>query len=347
MESPAGMRIYIAAQVVALADVYDALTGRRVYKPAISHERAMGMILGGECGAFNPVLLRCLTDVGADIKQALSVNAADRPSFLEEASWQIYGRLRTAGQASNRTLALLERERTKWQFYASMAKEIMFEYNAQSDTLTLSEWGARHLGLSDLIAHPGENAELHRVISEEDYLELKAKLHHATQAEPVIGQNYLLYVNGTPHWHRAVARPLWCGEEPPEMVGAIEKYIDIYEEYREFRSFKKMSAEDSLARLCNHAAAHKEIEALLGRCGETQYAMILFDLDHFKIANDQYGYLFGDDVLRYVAQLVSRSIREGDIAARVGGDEFMIFISYRERVEPIVRRILTLSPVNI
>ena len=53
----AGDDIPLSAQVVALADVYDALTSERVYKPAFSHEKAMDMIFDGECGAFNPLLL--------------------------------------------------------------------------------------------------------------------------------------------------------------------------------------------------------------------------------------------------------------------------------------------------
>lgn len=52
-----GDEISIAAQVVSLADVYDALTNARVYKPAFSHDKAMAMINAGECGAFNPALL--------------------------------------------------------------------------------------------------------------------------------------------------------------------------------------------------------------------------------------------------------------------------------------------------
>ena len=52
-----GEEIPIAAQVVSVADVYDALTSERVYKKAFSHEKAMEMILAGECGTFNPLLL--------------------------------------------------------------------------------------------------------------------------------------------------------------------------------------------------------------------------------------------------------------------------------------------------
>lgn len=58
-----GDDIPIAAQVVSLADVYDALVSRRVYKEAYTPERAMEMIREGQCGVFNPLLVQCLTDI--------------------------------------------------------------------------------------------------------------------------------------------------------------------------------------------------------------------------------------------------------------------------------------------
>ena len=64
-----GDEIPISAQLVSLADVYDALTSERCYKKAFSHEKAVQMILNGECGAFNPLLLQCLTDIQADLKE--------------------------------------------------------------------------------------------------------------------------------------------------------------------------------------------------------------------------------------------------------------------------------------
>lgn len=71
-----GDEIPIAAQVVALADVYDALTSQRVYKPAFDHETAVNMILNGECGAFNPLLLECLKDAQDSIVKAMDEDYA-------------------------------------------------------------------------------------------------------------------------------------------------------------------------------------------------------------------------------------------------------------------------------
>ena len=66
-----GEEIPIAAQVVALADVYDALTSERCYKKAYSHEEALKMILEGQCGAFNPTLLLCLQEIAETLESEL------------------------------------------------------------------------------------------------------------------------------------------------------------------------------------------------------------------------------------------------------------------------------------
>lgn len=67
-----GDEIPIAAQVVSVADVYDALTSVRVYKDAIPHKEAIQMILDGKCGTFNPLLLDCLLEVQDRIAETLA-----------------------------------------------------------------------------------------------------------------------------------------------------------------------------------------------------------------------------------------------------------------------------------
>ena len=67
-----GDEIPIAAQVVSVADVYDALTSVRVYKDAIPHKEAIQMILDGKCGTFNPLLLNCLLEVQDRIAETLA-----------------------------------------------------------------------------------------------------------------------------------------------------------------------------------------------------------------------------------------------------------------------------------
>ena len=73
----AGEKIPISAQIVSIADVYDALTSERVYKEAIPHAQAMQMIFDGECGTFNPLLLECLQEVQDDIQKVVQFDGGD------------------------------------------------------------------------------------------------------------------------------------------------------------------------------------------------------------------------------------------------------------------------------
>lgn len=84
-----GDEIPISAQIVSLADVYDALTSERCYKKAFSHETAINMIMNGECGAFNPLLLDCLLEVAGDIQRELAVNSPEREFQVHETVEQI------------------------------------------------------------------------------------------------------------------------------------------------------------------------------------------------------------------------------------------------------------------
>lgn len=88
-----GDDIPIAAQAVALADVYDALTSERCYKKAYSHEDALNMILDGQCGSFNPILLQCLQEITTALKQELTKNVSGQ-NMMQRTGGEIdYGRI--------------------------------------------------------------------------------------------------------------------------------------------------------------------------------------------------------------------------------------------------------------
>lgn len=66
-----GDEIPISAQIVSLADVYDALISERAYKKGFSHEKSIAMILNGECGTFNPILIECFMEIEQKIRQKM------------------------------------------------------------------------------------------------------------------------------------------------------------------------------------------------------------------------------------------------------------------------------------
>lgn len=334
-----GEEIPISAQVVAMADVYDALTSERVYKPPFSHEKAVEMIMNGECGVFSPLLLECLQEIKDYLKDELELKSVKDVAESEVQSMADELIAKGGTSASDRTLRLLEQERIKYQFFASMSEEIQFEYNADTDIVTLSEWGADCLGIKELIMHPFGDERMAEILEKEKMLEIRKKVRSTNYTDPVISAVYRLHVKGERRWHRLIVRSMWEGtEEDMHYTGAIGKFVNVDEDYKRMNSLEKEAAHDTLTNLLNHRNARILIERILADRRENAYSLILFDLDHFKDANDQYGHLFGDEVLKHVAHKLTENLRKDDIIARVGGDEFMIFVEHGGHYEAQIER---------
>ncbi|WP_366656694.1 PleD family two-component system response regulator [Fodinicurvata sp. EGI_FJ10296] len=89
-----------------------------------------------------------------------------------------------------------------------------------------------------------------------------------------------------------------------------------------------MALTDSLTGLFNRRYLTTHLERIIQRISETRkpVSAILFDIDHFKIVNDTYGHAVGDEVLKEIADRVSRNLRNFDMVARMGGEEFVIIM---------------------
>ena len=334
-----GDDIPISAQIVALADVYDALTSPRVYKPAFPHEKAVEMILGNQCGTFNPLLMEILQEVAPELPEQLQARDESRTAQLEMRSVTQEMHHYEELSASERTLQLLEHERMKYSFFAAMSQEIQFEYTVNPSIVTLNTWGANKLGLKETVMDPLHNDSVRGIMSEESVEGLVAALRNTTPAQPVVKYQCKTVVGGESRWCRIIARATWSADEPPEYTGAIGKAVDIHDSQMKLAALERLASHDPLTGLLNHASAKKQIiERIEDRPG-SQFAMVIFDLDHFKNANNTYGHIFGDNVLKFLADRLQESIRGADIAARVGGDEFLLFLEYGGELDPVISRI--------
>ena len=334
-----GDGIPISAQIVALADVYDALTSPRVYKPAFPHEKAVEMILKGECGAFNPLLLEILTEVSPQLPEELEDRSGERTAQMEMRSVAQEMHHYEELSASERTLQLLEHERMKYSFFAAMSQEIQFEYTADPSMVTLNAWGANRLGLKETVMEPHGSDKVRDILSDGDMEGLAHALRNTTPAQPVIRYECKITLNGEERWCRIIARATWNAEEPPQYTGAIGKAVDIHDSQMKLAALERMATHDPLTGLLNHVSAKKRIEERVEGRPDGQFALAIFDLDYFKNANNTFGHIFGDEVLKFLADKLRESIRGADIAARVGGDEFLLFLEYRGELDPIISRI--------
>ncbi|RMG60704.1 MAG: GGDEF domain-containing protein [Deltaproteobacteria bacterium] len=117
--------------------------------------------------------------------------------------------------------------------------------------------------------------------------------------------------------------------ETLSMVKTVTRFISIVLENVELYQYARMMAErDSLTHLYNHGTFHSRLEYELERGARygRPLSVIMFDIDGFKLINDNFGHAFGDKVLRGVAGIVNAHVRKTDIPARYGGDEFAILL---------------------
>ena len=131
---------------------------------------------------------------------------------------------------SEHSIRLLEHERMKYQFFATLSKEIQFEYTKTPEMLILSEWGAKYLNMPETILAPREASFGIEVFSKGDFEQLLMALEATTPKEPMVEEVYLLNINGQGRWSKVIARSMWGEEEPPEYAGAIGKIVDIHED---------------------------------------------------------------------------------------------------------------------
>lgn len=222
-----GEEIPISAQVVALADVYDALTSERCYKKAFSKEKAMEMILDGQCGAFNPLLLECLKDIEDIIEVSLDMDAQMdvNPSLVTKVTEELLDS-RIVEKASYSSWRL-EKEQEKHKFFTAGLEEIQFEYDSTIEAVTLSEYGAKLLGLREVIIKPEQGEET--FLGSENIKTLTKALHQTTPVNSEIRMKFLANYPEGQRWCQVIAKSLWSREEEPKYIGVLGRIIDIHE----------------------------------------------------------------------------------------------------------------------
>lgn len=243
--------------------------------------------------------------------------------------------------ASDRSIRLLELERAKRDSFAELTNEIQFEYTVLPPSLVLSPYGARRLGLPETVPDPLWDLRVLDAVAPEDRPALSEAIRGTSPGHPQVGRDCVLDVGGEKRWFRVVARSLWTFDDPPRYAGVIGKAIDIHDSRTRMDELELRASTDPLTGLLNHAAAKRRVQSRMDERPEGRYALALLDLDLFKEANDTYGHLFGDELLKHLADGLRSCVRGGDVAARVGGDEFLVFLEYAapEELEPAVARI--------
>lgn len=226
-----GDDIPISAQIVSLADVYDALTSKRVYKKAFDHNTAMNMIFNGECGSFNPILLECLKDSAENIQAELKQSSITH--YQEKTMKNISDEMLKHDElsSSERTLRLLEIEQIKVDFFTSISDEIWFEFTSEPPMLKLTDSGAKKLQLyDDVTINPYQNEQINSMFDKNTLTGISNAFNNTTPENPIVYYDVKILINENYKQYRIIGRSMWSAEEPPKYIGAIGKITDVIDE---------------------------------------------------------------------------------------------------------------------
>lgn len=225
-----GEEIPVSAQVVALADVYDALTSERCYKDAYSHEKAIEMILAGQCGAFNPLMLECLLDISSSLKKKMGYKSKER--YEQTDLSDIASRFHDFEMdSSEKIVQQLEFERMRYNFLAEGSRNIVFTYTISPPLLTFNQAGCKRSGITEPSFSPLQSGVLKDLVEEQSLKRLIRKITQATRETPDVVSNLLLTDGKNPCHYRCQCRVIWTDGAEKGYTGIVGKLTDITDDY--------------------------------------------------------------------------------------------------------------------
>lgn len=224
-----GDQIPITAQVVSLADVYDALTGERCYKKAYPHETAVRMIQNGECGVFNPLLIECLLDIQDQLRREIGIPPEARNFSLAAQRISDHMVLEDDLPFENNLQYRLAYEREKQTFFAPFAGGLQFDYNIRQDKASVSDYIADPICENRTFTADA----LFRLyaVSPEDSRRLRDAAKQTTPESPDASISAAITVRGEKTLCRIAIRTLWSREPIRKMIGVVGYVVPIGEDH--------------------------------------------------------------------------------------------------------------------
>lgn len=192
-----------------------------------------------------------------------------------------------------------------------------FELELATLTTSRSAEFDRILGLTPA---DGDDQIIER-IHPDDRHDIMRELQRVIDGVPVIERTHrILHPDGSLRWVRSRSTHTRRGGRPV-VTGTV---LDVTEQHRAEAALARQATHDSLTGLLNRTGLHAELTKALATDPEHRIAVAILDLDRFKMINDTLGHRVGDETLQAVASRLRSRLRNDDVVARIGGDEFVL-----------------------
>ena len=213
-----GEEIPICAQVVSIVDVYDALTSERCYKKAFDHDTAIQMILDGQCGQFNPILLKCLKELSRQFSKMLDKGMDDNKYYheIQRLSNEILSDRALPHQNYSQSVVKVMQE--KIDFFKSNSGMNSIDYNAISGQLTILNGEQQIICQRD---NPNFNLFKEFGVNEEDIQYIRVLLHQTSVQNKEISATIKATVEHNSQMYRIKLHTLWSPLKKDGYIGII------------------------------------------------------------------------------------------------------------------------------
>ncbi len=233
-----------------------------------------------------------------------------------------YAHIRERRDSARRRL-----ENERYEQLSELTNEFLFTYDIVRDRLVMSEQSARFLGCARCIERL--RGRLDRKETENDVFACIAAAREGSE------ELLLRLPDGARRWLRVTVKV--TQDEHGAPVYAVGRLQDIQQEHTQQEELLEQAQKDGLTGVY-HAASVRRLIAERREAssqGAGTGAFLILDIDHYKQVNDTYGHYVGDLVLKQTAQTLLRSFRQEDVVGRLGGDEFMVYLSGRQNEQTV------------
>ena len=343
-----GNQIPIWAQVVAVADCYDALTSERPYKAAFTHEQAVEMIRTGACGAFSDEMMDCFAEVLNDFK-ALAEEYADinhidhstsegKDEELPEefSSSDIYRRMNKEElirTIESQKLAIMESRRRDSEILNKVS-DFVFEFDLEKD-IAEEHKGSFKLILGYYPKNYSEAMTLFAGLCPDEYrsrvtrtFRLDSLKNDIMNDQDRAVMEFPMKLDGNIFTVvRCTAVPVMKNDEIIKVFLSIQR-LNYGESFDDSEAMSENR--DTVTGLWNFYGLKSEIDDYLDHTGKNgKHLFMLIDIDGFHTINRQTGYRFGNEILKDIANVLRDQFTESNIIGRVEDDNFVVFLKDR------------------